>query len=123
MTYRYNKKIKKTMKNPQNPDSKTQLGGGGAPMDLQGLTQQDIEGLMQQGIMPEQIAQLAAEQGQPIPPIVQQMMSAEGAMPPDMAQQQQMGQPMGPEQQAPPSKTSKFPAMMDLPTYAQYKDL
>ena len=129
MTYHYNKKLKKTrknlqnLKNLQNPYNKTQLGGGGAPMDLQGLTQQDIEGLMQQGIMPEQIAQLAVEQGQPIPPIVQQMMSAEGAMPPGMAQQQQMGQPMGPGQAPPLSKTSKFPAMMDLPTYSQYRDV
>ena len=96
-------------------------GGGNAPMDLQSLGQQDVEALMQQGIMPEQIAQLAQEQGQPIPPIIQQMMSAEGAVPPgDMGM---MGGPPGQEgmQPAPPNKTSKFPAMMDLPTYAQYR--
>jgi len=97
---------KKTRKN------NTHLGGGGnAPMDLQSLSQQDVEALMQQGIMPEQIAQLAQEQGQPIPPIIQQMMSANGAMPPG-----QEGMPP-----PPPNKTSKFPAMMDLPTYAQYR--
>jgi hypothetical protein len=94
-------------------------GGGDAPLDLQNLSQQDVEALMQQGIMPEQIAQLAQEQGQPIPPIIQQMMGKEGAMPPDMMQQQQDigGQPPLPD------KTYKFPAMMDLPTYAAYKDV
>jgi len=122
-----NKKTKKNLynnnNNNKNKNTNTskhyQSGGGGdAPMDLQGLSQQDIEALMQQGIMPEQIAQLAREQGQPIPPIVQQMMSAEGAMPPNMGQPAEQGQ-------APPpsSKASKFPAMMDLPKYAEYKDL
>jgi len=109
-----NKKTKKNIYNQTN--SKIQSGGGGdAPMDLQNLSQQDIEALMQQGIMPEQIAQLAMEQGQPIPPIVQQMMSANGATPPEMKQTN--------EQPPITSKTSKFPAMMDLPTYAQYKDV
>jgi hypothetical protein len=105
---------KKTRKN------NTHLGGGGnAQIDLQSLSQQDVEALMQQGIMPEQIAQLAQEQGQPIPPIIQQMMSANGAIPPDMGM---MGGPPGQEgMPPPPNKTSKFPAMMDLPTYAQYR--
>lgn len=117
-----NKKTKKNLYNNNNTSKNFQSGGGGdAPMDLQGLSQQDIEALMQQGIMPEQIAQLAMEQGQPIPPIVQQMMSANGATPPDMSQTK--GQPIVVEQQPSSSKTSKFPAMMDLPTYAQYKDV
>ena len=94
---------KKTRKN------NTHLGGGGnAQMDLQSLSQQDVEALMQQGIMPEQIAQLAQEQGQPIPPIIQQMMSADGAMPPDMGM---MGGPPGQEgMPPPPNKTSKIPS-------------
>jgi hypothetical protein len=92
-------------------------GGGNAPMDLQNLSQQDVEALMQQGIMPEQIAQLAQEQGQPIPPIIQQMMSADGAVPPG-----NMGNPQE-IPQTKPNKTSKFPAMMDLPTYAQYRNV
>jgi len=51
-------------------------GGSEQPMNLQDLTQTDIETLMQQGIMPEQLAAMAQEQGQPIPPIIQQMMNA-----------------------------------------------
>lgn len=132
-----NKKTKKkpyskTKKNPFNNNNNNknrntntnaskhlQLGGGGdAPMDLQGLSQQDIEALMQQGIMPEQIAQLATEQGQPIPPLVQQMMSADGAMSPNMGQTM-----VQPEKKSQSSKMSKFPAMMDLPKYAEYKDV
>jgi hypothetical protein len=92
-------------------------GGGNAPMDLQSLTQADVEALMQQGIMPEQIAQLAQEQGQPVPPIILEMLSQAPSgmnmMPPEMG---------SPQQSMRPSKTNKFPAMMDLPTYAQYKD-
>jgi len=100
-------------------------GGGTPPMDLQSLTQQDIEALMQQGIMPEQIAQLAQEQGQPIPPIVLQMLSqAPGG---NVMMQQQAAYPMpgmdGTGMPPPSDKTSKFPAMMDLPTYAQYKQV
>jgi hypothetical protein len=93
-------------------------------MDLQSLTQQDIEALMQQGIMPQQIAELAQQQGQPIPPIVLQMLSQEpgGNV---MQQGAPPGMEMPPQQALPaqPDKTSKFPAMMDLPTYAQYKDV
>lgn len=84
-------------------------------IDLQSLTQQDIEALMQQGIMPEQIADLAKQQGQPIPPIVQQMMSVEGSMAPNMEKP-------ATKQSVPSDKSSKYPAMMNLPTYAKYKN-
>jgi len=116
--YKINKK--KTKK------SHLQRGGGGEPpMDLQGLTGENVQALMQQGIMPEQIAQLAQEQGQPVPPIILEMLSqAPGGMP-GMAEMPQGEMPPGAEMgmQGPPSKTGKFPAMMDLPTYAQYKDI
>lgn len=104
-------RVKKTKKNKwQN----IRGGGGEAPLDLQSLTQQDLEALMQQGIMPEQIAQLAQEQGQPVPPIVLEML----AQKPGSAD-------LIPQETPVPSrsKTSKFPAMMDLPTYAQYRDI
>lgn len=99
-------------------------GGGNAPMDIQGLTPEDIQALMQQGIMPEQIAQLAQEQGQPVPPVILEMLSqapggAEG-IPSEMAPS---GMEMGQQGQPLPDKTSKFPAMMDLPTYAQYREI
>ena len=93
------------------------FGGGGEP--LQDLTQEKIEELMQQGLMPEQIAQEYANQGQPVPPILMQMMSANGAMPPDMgdggygAMPPDMGAPM-------PGKASKYPAMMGIGQYAEY---
>ena len=107
-----NNNKKKTKKNV------FQSGGGGEPpMDLQGLTPEDVQALMQQGIMPEQIAQLAQEQGQPVPPVIMEMLSqAPGGMPPG-------GMEMGPQGPPPPSKTSKFPAIMDLPTYAQYRNI
>ena len=93
-------------------------GGGDAPLDLQSLTVQEVEALMQQGIMPEQIADLAKQQGQPIPPVIIDILShSPGGM--DTISQDAM---MSPESKKPPNKTSKFPAMMDLPTYAKYKD-
>ena len=117
-----NKKTKKNFNNI-NLYNKSQMGqnnqsggGGEPPIDLQTLTPEQIDALMQQGIMPEQIAQFAMEQGQPIPPIIQQMLEAQGAMP----QQPGMGQPGMPQ---PASKTAGFPAMMTLPTYSQYKDV
>ena len=94
-------------------------GGGGEPaMDLQSLTAEDIDALMTQGILPEQIAQIATESGQPIPPILAAM------LPPDNGQNQ-MGpaaaEMPGEMPKEIPSKTSKFPAMMDIATYNQYK--
>jgi hypothetical protein len=116
-------KHKKTIKNPNkynNPIKYLAAGGGGnAPMDLQGLTPEDVQALMQQGIMPEQIAQLAQEQGQPVPPVILEILSqSPGGMPgmPPGGMETDMGPP-------PPDKTKKFPAMMDLPTYAKYKDI
>ena len=66
------------MNKQYNMNNKKHKGGGGenAQVDYQQLTQQDIEGLMKQGVMPEQIAELAKEQGQPVPPIIQQMLSS-----------------------------------------------
>ena len=113
-------KMKRTKKNYNN-SIKIVRGGGGEPaMDLQSLTAEDIDALMTQGILPEQIAQIATESGQPIPPILAAM------LPPDNGQGQ-----MGPaaaemptEMPAPmPSKTGKFPAMMDIATYNQYRNV
>lgn len=84
-------------------------------MDLQSLTAEDIDALMTQGILPEQIAQIATESGQPIPPILAAM------LPPDNGQGQ-MGPTAAPVP-ATPSKTSKFPSMMDISTYNQYRSV
>jgi hypothetical protein len=119
---------RKTKKNLQHLTKRYEAvsGGGEAPMDLQGLTAEDVQALMQQGIMPEQIAQLAQEQGQPVPPIILEML----AQSPGGTQSAMPGMPMGSEMDPgmggpppPQSKTGKFPAMMDLSTYAQYRDV
>jgi hypothetical protein len=105
---------------------KNQGGGGGAPaMDLQSLTETDIQALMEQGITPEQIiaqiTELAAAQGQPIPPIIEAMMQQsqgqQGSPEQQMQQQQMQGGPPT------PSKTNKFPAMMNATTYGKYREV
>jgi hypothetical protein len=130
-------KIRKTKKNLYNKNQgnggKQSGGGGEPPIDLQSLTPEQIDALLQQGITPDQLAQFALEQGQPVPPLVQQMIDAQGAAPqpgmeqamaPPMDQQAMMAQGMEqPGMAPPPSKTSAFPAQMDLPTYAQYKSV
>jgi len=128
---------KKNAKNSRNSNMKisSQNGGGGQAMDLQSLTAQDIQALIDQGITPEQIAQIAVEQGQPVPPLVQAMLQGEPSQgqPQDMQQmqqqqmqQQQMQQQQmqqGPPGQNMPGKTSKFPAIMNATTYDKYRQI
>jgi hypothetical protein len=112
---------KKNAKNNTNSNMKisNQNGGGGQAMDLQSLTAQDIQALNDQGITPEQIAQIAIEQGQPVPPLVLSMIQEEPSQgqPQDMQQMQEVP----PAPSTGPSKTSKFPAMMDASTYNKYR--
>ena len=98
------------------PLAEALVGGGGEPaMDLQSLTPEDVDALITQGILPEQIAQIAVESGQPIPPIIANMLPQNG--------QDQMG-PEPPISAAPQAgKTSQFPSMMDVATYGQYKTI
>ena len=101
--------------------TKNMKGGGGAPaMDLQSLTAEDLQALIDQGILPEQIAEIATEQGQPVPPLVQAMLQQGQPQAQDMgmAQQQQVQ-----TQVSGPSKTGQFPAMMDVTTYGKYKEV
>lgn len=115
-----NKKTKKNLYNKKN--NKNQYGGSGnTPINLQDLTQQQVDSLIQQGIMPEDIAKFAMEQGQPIPPIVQQMMNTNGSTTSILTQPLDTQKDKDASQSL--NKASKFPAMMDLPTYAQYKDV
>ena len=119
------------MNKQNNMNNKKHKGGGGenAQVDYQQLTQQDIEGLMKQGVMPEQIAELAKEQGQPVPPIIQQMLSSNLN---SVSEQQSMtnahiSSPTNSSNTN--STTSKalesdtFPAMMGLPEYSQYSNV
>ena len=119
------------MNKQYNMNNKKHKGGGGenAQVDYQQLTQQDIEGLMKQGVMPEQIAELAKEQGQPVPPIIQQMLSSNLN---SVSEQQSMtNAPISPPTNSSNtnSTTSKalesdtFPAMMGLPEYSQYSNV
>lgn len=121
--YKNRKYYKKTIKN-----NKIHSGGGSEqPMNLQDLTQKDIETLMQQGIMPEQLAAMSQEQGQPIPPIIQQMMDAgiqqPGTEQPRPEQLQLQNAPQTTQSNTKVSKksrTSKYPAMLSLAEYANY---
>jgi len=114
----YKKYANKTKKKYFNM-SNYQNGGGGASMDLQSLSDEDIKALFDQGISAQQIADIAREQDQPIPPLVAAKLEEEASGQPQ--QMQQMNQvPQGPPL---PSKTSKFPAMMDASTYNKYREV
>ena len=118
-------KLKKTMKNTGNVNKNineiNQIGSGAPAMDLQSLTAADIQALIDQGILPEQIAQIAIEQGQPVPPIIQSMLQGSSPSQGQMQQQQQAQQQM--QQQKGSPKTGQFPAMMDASTYDKYKQV
>ena len=93
-------------------------------IDVNSLTQADIDELRQQGIMPEQLAEIAISQGQQVPPLIKQMMSADnpGVQLSNSYDNQTEEQASQSNQAniATLNKTSKFPAMMGLPEYAQY---
>lgn len=92
--------------------------GNTGELDLQGLTREEIDALIKQGIMPEQIAQYAQQMGQPIPPIVAEMLTSQMGAPAPGIGGPEMGQPgMGA-----PNQTSRKPgSMMSLGQYANYK--
>jgi hypothetical protein len=105
-------------------------GGGAPPIDFQTLTQEDIQALIDQGILPEQIAEIAEEQGQTPPPIIQAMIAqgpqGEAPMMGGPPEGPPMGPPEGPPEGPPmgppvPSKASQFPSMMNVDTYGKYK--
>jgi len=98
-------------------------------LNLQDLNEQQINELLGQGITLDQIAQIATEQGQPIPPLVQSMMQQQTQTLPEqqamMNQQYMMQQGMDPNMPPPPvipSKSSKFPTMMSVNEYNQYQN-
>ena len=110
------------MNKQYNMNNKKHNGGGGenAPVDYQQLTQQDIEGLMKQGVMPEQIAELAKEQGQPVPPIIQQMLSSNlNSMPAPSITNTPI--PTNSSNANKVRESDKFPATMGVSEYENYK--
>ena len=95
-------------------------------LNLQELNEQQINELLSQGITLDQVAQIATDQGQPIPPIVKQMMEQQTQTLPK--QQEAMAgnqeeQGMEPAQPKAPSKSSKFPTMMSVNEYKNYQNV
>jgi len=117
-----NKHMNKTIKHNMIGGEGSPAGNGGPQIDLQSLTESDIQALVDQGISPKELADIALSQDQPVPPIIAAMLQQEPQVEeaPVIGQQQDMGQlPSGPIQ----SKTNQFPAMMDVDTYGKYKDV
>ena len=93
-------------------------------MDLQSLTEDQINQLLSQGITLDQIAQIAQEEGQPIPPIVKAMMSQQTQVSQQPQQLQAPPEAPGPPRTKPPAKKSdKYPPMMDVNKYSEYQDV
>jgi len=96
-------------------------------LDLASLTEAQIGELLGQGITLDQIAEIAKEQGQPVPPIVQAMMEQQlqqGGPSQQMNQEQMPTQGQeGPPPKVMPTESSKFPTMMTVPEYDKYQTL
>ena len=94
-------------------------------LDLQSLTEEQIKELIGQGITLDQIAEIAKEQGQPVPPIVQALMEQQlqqGGPSQQMNQEQMAAQGQeGPQPKVMPTESGKFPSMMSLGEYDQYQ--
>ena len=120
---------------PQSPQSDKDK------LNLKDITEQQLNELLQQGITLDQIAQIAQEQGEPIPPLVASMMEQQGigisnsapAPQPEQGQPEQgqpeqgqpgQGQPeQGQPEQGLPSKSKKYPTMMNSTEYKAYQDV
>ena len=121
------KTLKRTL-NKQFQHNEIRGGGGNAPqdIDLQSLSKEEIQYLIDQGISAEQLADMATQKGQPVPPLINELMGS--APPASAASMPPMGMdPMGGMGPMPPTnnikKTSNAPAMMGLPKYATYNKL
>ena len=99
----------------------------GDQLDLQSLTEEQIGDLLKQGITLDQIVEIAKDQGQATPPIVQAMIDKQlqEGTPPQQMNQEQMAQeqPMegGPPPKVMPTESSKFPQMMSVDEYGSYQ--
>ena len=119
---------KASMKRPQIQEQQQTQQSEKGKLNLQDITEQQINELLQQGITLDQIAQIAQEQGDPIPPLVASMMKQQGigisnsASAPQPGQGQPgQGQPgQGQGQQS--LKSKKYPTMMNTNEYKAYQD-
>ena len=114
---------KKTKKNGGNKHR-----GGGAPgaaannstIDLSTLTEEEIKALMAEGISLLDVKAMGGNTQSPLlDAIIAQQMQQQGPPQDQMygPGDQGMGMPSGPRK----SRTSKFPALMDVKTYSEYK--
>jgi len=114
---------KASRKRPDFKEEKQTQQSEKGKLNLQDITEQQINELLQQGITLDQIAQIAKEQGEPIPPLVVSMMEQQGIGISNSAPAPQPGQgqpQQQPEQQ--PSKSKKYPTMMSSTEYKAYQD-
>ena len=113
---------KASMKRPQIQEQQQTQQSEKGKLNLQDITEQQINELLQQGITLDQIAQIAQEQGEPIPPLVASMMEQQGIGISNSASapQQPQPQPQQPQQQS--LKSKKYPTMMSSTEYKAYQD-
>lgn len=98
----------------------------GGQMDLQTLSQEELDALMKQGITPEQIAMYAQQQGQPIPPVILAMLEGQMGSQPGMESGMDPGPGMDPGMPPdqsmmggpPPSGKKSKKAQLSLGEYA-----
>ena len=111
--------MKKPQTQQQSPQSEKEK------LNLQDITEQQLNELLQQGITLDQIAQIAQEQGEPIPPLVASMMEQQGIGISNSAAAPQPGQGQpgqGQPGQRQPLKSKKYPTMMNSTEYKAYQD-
>jgi len=95
-------------------------GAGGAEdsMDLQSLTEEDIKELEKQGLTPKELADIAVEQGQTVPPLIAKMLGdktpkSQNNKDKKIEQEQQKANTIQ-------KKVDNYPALMDVGTYQNY---
>lgn len=93
-------------------------------LNLQNITEQQLNELLQQGITLDQIAQIAQEQGQPIPPLVASMMEQQTSEMSTSSPQQESsnsGTFLNNNYTKKPSKSKSYPTMMNPNEYKEYQ--
>ena len=114
---------KASMKRPQIQEQQQKQQSEKGKLNLQDITEQQINELLQQGITLDQIAQIAQEQGEPIPPLVASMMKQQGIGISNSASAPQPGQGQPGQGQGQQSlKSKKYPTMMNTNEYKAYQD-
>ena len=91
-------------------------------LNLQTITEQQLNELLHQGITLDQIAQIAQEQGQPIPPLVASMMEQQtSGMYTSSPQQESSNSGKSLNNNKKTSKSKSYPTMMNPNEYKEYQ--